>query len=156
MAAEQARDICDGNVIVIPTKSVTESISCMLVYDEDLDPSELEKEFIDAKNRVVSAQITYAVRDTNVDGMEILFGDILGIVDGKIKHVNKTTQDTAMEIFRSEINDDTSIVMLFYGNDTTEEQAQKLASDAEAEFGDVDFTVAYGGQPVYDYFISIE
>ena len=156
MAAEQAKHISDKNVIVIPTKSITQAITCMLVYDEDMSPEELEAEMNGAKDNAVSAQITYAVRDTTVDGLEIHEGDYLGIVEGKIKFAEKTVYDTAMSIIKGYANEETALVTVFYGSDTTEEDAEKLCEDAEAVLPDVEFSVLYGGQPVYNYFISIE
>ncbi|MBQ8525143.1 MAG: DAK2 domain-containing protein [Clostridia bacterium] len=156
MAAEQARDISKKNVIVIPTKSITQAVTCMLAYDEAMEPSELEEEMSSAKDNAVSAQITFAVRDTTVDGMEIHDGDILGIVEGKIKYVDKTVHDSALNIIKGYANDDTSLITLFYGSDTTEEEADALSEAAEELFPDVEFSVIYGGQPVYNYYISIE
>ena len=156
MAAEQAKEISKKNVIVIPTKSITQAVTCMLVYDEDMDIEQLESEMNKAKDNAVSAQITYAVRDTVVDGMEIHDGDILGIVEGKIKYVDKTVHESAMNIIKGSVNDDTALVTVFYGSDTTEEDADKLCEEAQNLYPDVEFSVLYGGQPVYNYFISIE
>lgn len=156
MAAEQAKKISKKNVIVIPTKSITQAVTCMLVYDEDMDIEQLESEMNKAKDNAVSAQITYAVRDTVVDSMEIHDGDILGIVEGKIKYVDKTVHESAMNIIKGSVNDDTALVTVFYGSDTTEEDADKLCEESQNLYPDVEFSVLYGGQPVYNYFISIE
>lgn len=156
MAAEQAKMISDKNVIVIPTKSITQAVTCMLAYDESFEPEELESEMNSAKDNAVSAQITFAVRDTTVDGMDIHDGDILGIVEGKIKFVDKTVHDSALNIIKGYSNDETALVTLFYGSDTTEEEADALCAAAEEILPDVEFSVLYGGQPVYNYFISIE
>ena len=156
MAAEQAKIISDKNVIVIPTKSITQAVTCMLTYEETMEPEELEEIMNSAKDNAVSAQITFAVRDTTVDGMEIHDGDILGIVEGKIKYVDKTVHESALNIIKGYVNDETALVTLFYGSDTTEEEADKLSTEAEELYPDVEFSVLYGGQPVYNYFISIE
>lgn len=156
MAAEQAREISDKNIIVIPTKTVTQAISCMLVYNEDMTPDDLSEAMNEAKDSAISAQITYAVRDTVIDDKEIVKGDILGIVEGKIRFVDKTAHDSVMNIIKANVTDDTCLVTLFYGCDVSEDEAQNLADEAEELYPDVDFSVSYGGQPVYDYFISIE
>jgi DAK2 domain fusion protein YloV len=156
MAAEQAREISDKNIIVIPTKSVTQAISCMFVYNEEMTPDSLSEAMNEAKDSAVSAQITYAVRDTVIDDKEIVKGDILGIVEGKIRFVDKTAHDSVMNIIKANVTDDTCLVSLFYGCDVSEDEAQSLADEAEELYPDVDFSVSYGGQPVYDYFISIE
>ena len=156
MAAQQAKDICDKNVIVIPTKSVTQAISCMLVFDEAQSADEIEGSMNEVMNSVVSAQITHAVRDTVVDGMEIKDGDILGMVDGRIKFVDKTVRDSALNIVKSSITDDTSLVTLFYGADTPEDDADALCDELEKMYPEVDFSMNFGGQPVYNYYISLE
>ncbi len=156
MAAQQAKDICDKNVIVIPTKSVTQAISCMLVFDESQSADDIESSMNDVMNSVVSAQITHAVRDTVVDGLEIKDGDILGMVDGKIKFVDKSVHDSAVNIVKSAINDDTSLVTLFYGADTPEDDADALCDELENMYPEVDFSMNFGGQPVYNYYISLE
>jgi dihydroxyacetone kinase-like predicted kinase len=156
MAAEQAREISDKNIIVIPTKSITQAISCMLVYSEEMTPEALTDAMNEAKDSAISAQITYAVRDTVIDDKEIVKGDILGIVEGKIRFVDKTAHDSVMNIIKANVTDDTCLVSLFYGCDVSEDEAQSLADEAEELYPDVDFSVSYGGQPVYDYFISIE
>lgn len=156
MASEQAKKISDKNVIVIPTKSITQAVTCMLAFDEEMEPSELEEAMNEAKDNAVSAQITFAVRDTTVDGMEIHDGDILGIVEGKIKYVDKTVHESALNIIKGCSDEDTALVTLFYGSDTTEEEAEKLCEEAQELLPDVEFSLLYGGQPVYNYFISIE
>ena len=156
MAAEQAKEISKKNVIVIPTKSITQAVTCMLVFDEDMEPDELEQEMNKAKDNAISAQITYAVRDTVIDDMEIHDGDILGIVEGKIKYVDSTVHKSALNIIKGSSNEDTALVTIFYGSDTTEEDADKLCAEAQELFPDIEFSVLYGGQPVYNYFISIE
>ena len=88
--------------------------------------------------------------------MEIHDGDILGIVEGKIKYVDSTVHKSALNIIKGSSNEDTALVTIFYGSDTTEEDADKLCAEAQELFPDIEFSVLYGGQPVYNYFISIE
>ena len=156
MAAEQAKEICDKTVVVIPTKSVTQAISCMLAFDESMGVEENANALEQIMNETISAQVTHAVRDTVVDGMEIKDGDILGMVEGKIKFADKTVHESVMNIVKYAINDDTSLVTLFYGADTPENEADELCGELEKMYPDVDFSMNYGGQPVYNYYISLE
>ncbi len=156
MAAQQARDICDCNVIVIPTRSITQAISCMLVYDEDMEPAELEQEMNSAMGNALSAQVTYAVRDTVVDDKPIESGDILGLVEGKIKFVEKDVVTCMLSIMASSIGEDTEYVTVFYGSNVTEQSADSLCGILEELYPEVEFSFNYGGQPVYDYILSVE
>lgn len=156
MAAQQAKDICEGNVIVIPTTSITQAISCMLCYDEDMSPDDLEKEMNDNMKNAVSAQVTYAVRDTVVDDKQIHSGDILGIVEGKIKFVDKNETQCVLNIMNQHITEDSEYVLVFYGADVNESDADALCEQLEQLYPEVDFSFNYGGQPVYSYILSVE
>lgn len=156
MAAQQAKDICDCNVIVIPTRSITQAISCMMTYDEDMSPEELEETMTDAMTTAVSAQVTYAVRDTVVDDKAIESGDILGLVEGKIRIVEKDVETCVLNIIASCADEDTELVTVFYGENVSEDEADKLSDKLEELYPDVDFSFCSGGQPVYDYILSIE
>lgn len=156
MAAQQAKDICDCNVIVIPTRSITQAISCMMTYDEDMTPEELEETMTDAMTTAISAQVTYAVRDTVVDDKVIESGDILGLVEGKIKIVEKDVESCVLNIIASCADEDTELITVFYGENVTEDAADELNDKLEELYPDVDFSFSCGGQPVYDYILSIE
>ena len=119
-------------------------------------PESLEEEMSDAMTTAVSAQVTYAVRDTVVDDKEIKSGDILGIVEGKIKVVEKDDVTCVLSILTGLINDETEYVTMFYGCDVHEAEADRLSEIIEELYPDVEFTVAYGGQPVYSYILSVE
>lgn len=156
MAAQQAKDICDCNVIVIPTRSITQAISCMMTYDEDMTPQELEETMTEAMTTAISAQVTYAVRDTVVDDKVIESGDILGLVEGKIKIVEKDVETCVLNIIASCADEDTELVTVFYGENVSEDEADKLNDKLEELYPEVDFSFCSGGQPVYDYILSIE
>ena len=156
MAAQQAKDICESNVIVIPTTSITQAISCMLCYNEDMTPKELESEMNGNMKNAVSAQITYAVRDTVVDDRQISSGDILGIVEGKIKFVEKNETECVLNIMKQHITEYSEYVLVFYGSDVEESDADALCEQLEELYPEVDFSFNYGGQPVYSYILSVE
>ena len=156
MAAQQAKDICDKNVIVIPTTSITQAISCMLCYSEDMTPDQLESEMNENMKNAVSAQITYAVRDTVIDERTISSGDILGIVEGKIKYIDKTEKECLFNILSGYVDEDTEYVMVFYGCDAEESEVKKIHQELEDMYPEIDFSFNYGGQPVYSYILSVE
>jgi len=156
MAAQQAKDICDANVVVIPTTSITQAISCLLCFDECLSVEQLEQEMLSNMKNGVSAQITYAVRDTVIDDRAITNGDILGIVEGKIKYIEKTDKDCLFAILDGYVDDDTDIVTVFYGAEVSEDEADEIQEQLEDKYPDTDFSFNYGGQPVYSYILSVE
>lgn len=156
MAAEQAKNLSEANVIVIPTTSVTQAMSCMLAFDEELSPEENAEAFSEVMEGVKSAQITNAVRDTSVDDIEIKEGDYLAIVDGKIKASDKSVPDAVKSAVKSMTDDDTGVITLFYGADISEQDAERIKDELSDEYDECDVFMHFGGQPVYHYLISAE
>ena len=105
---------------------------------------------------IKSGQVTYAVRDTNMDGKDIKQGDFMGLTDKTIVAVEKNVDDAATALIDSMIDDDAELVSLYYGADVDEDGANKLADKLADKYEDVEFEVQFGGQPVYSYFISVE
>ena len=105
---------------------------------------------------IKSGQVTYAVRDTNMDGKDIKQGDFMGLTDKTIVSVAGTVNDAALELIDSMIDEDSELVSLYYGEELSEEEAEKLADDIMEKHEDVEVEIQYGGQPVYSYFISVE
>ena len=105
---------------------------------------------------IKSGQVTYAVRDTNMDGKYIKKGDFMGLTDKTIVSVGKDAKEAAKKLIESLVSDDSELVSLYYGADATEEEAELIADEIVAEYNDIDVEVQYGGQPVYSYFISVE
>ena len=157
LAAEQAKQLTeDKNIIVIPSKNIPQGIAAMINYVAGKTIEENEKTMSEEMLNIKSGQVTYAVRDTVMDGKEIKQGDFMGLTDKTIVSVGKNVEDAAKELIESMIDDDSELVSLYYGADTTEEQAEALA-DAIIEMNeDVEVEVQFGGQPVYSYFISVE
>ncbi|MBO5743349.1 MAG: DAK2 domain-containing protein [Clostridia bacterium] len=156
MTAQQASDIFDSNIIVIPTTSVTQALSSMLVFDEDLSPDENAEAFGEAVSASKSAQITHAVRDTVVDDIEIKEGEYLVIVDGKIKASDKELSQAVCDACDNMVDDDSSVVTIFYGEDVSKEDAEAIKEDLEEKYDECDVYLHSGGQPVYHYLISVE
>ncbi|MDY3304122.1 MAG: DAK2 domain-containing protein [Clostridia bacterium] len=156
MAAQQAERLCGDNTCVIPTSSVNQSMACMICFDETLSPDENKAAFEEALAGVKSIQITHAVRDTSVDGTVIKEGDYLGILDGKIEASDSDIDSSVMSCLNAAIDDDSSVITVFYGNDIDEKTAADLKAKLENTYSDCDVFMHFGGQPVYDYLISVE
>lgn len=156
MAAQQAEKLCGDNACVIPTSSVNQSMACMICFDETLSPEDNKAAFEEALEGVKSIQITHAVRDTSVDGTAIKEGDYLGILDGKIKSSDSDIDSSVMTCLNAAIDEDSSVITVFYGNEIDEKAADSLKAKLENTYSDCDVFMHFGGQPVYDYLISVE
>ena len=156
LAAEQANDLTNKNLIVIPTRSIPEGISASIAFNPDGSVEENTEAMKDAIKGVKSGMVTYAVRDTHVDGFDLSVGEIIGLDDKAIlskgKHVSQTTEDLIERL----ITDDVMNITLFYGEDIREEEANALAEKLASKYPDCEVTAAFGGQPVYYYLVSLE
>ena len=156
MSAQQANDITDKNLIVIPTRSIPEGISAVLAFDGNSTIEENQENMNEVISSVRSGSVTYAVRTTNVDGLDVTVGDIMGLDEHSVLTTGKDVSDTTIELLDKLISEDSSNVTLFYGEGVTEEDAENLLAKVEEKFPSVDVSVVFGGQPVYYYIISVE
>lgn len=156
MSAEQANDITDKNLIVIPTKSIPDGVSAALAFDATCSIDENRENMLEAVNNVRSGSVTYAVRTTNVDGLDVTVGDIMGLDEHSVLTTGKEVCDTTVELIAKIIGEDSSNVTLFYGEGVTEDDTACLLAKLEERFPSVDVSFVYGGQPVYYYIISVE
>lgn len=156
LSAEQARDISDREIIVIPSKSVPQGIAAMLAFNEEATKEENKENMIEALESVTDASVTYAVRDITIGGKEIHKDDIIGIASKDIISSGKTIFDVVTETVEKLMNDDISLVTLFYGEDIKEEDAEKVRETLEEKYPDIDIDVIEGDQPIYYYIISLE
>ena len=157
LAAEQAKQLTENkNLIVIPSKNIPQGISAMINYVANKSVDENEKNMSTEMLNIKSGQVTYAVRDTNMDGKDIKQGDFMGLTDKTIVAVEKNVDDAATALIDSMIDDDAELVSLYYGADVDEDGANKLADKLADKYEHVEFEVQFGGQPVYSYFISVE
>ncbi len=157
LAANQAADIEeDKNIIVIPTKSVPQGISAMIGFVAEDTPENNKESMIEAMSEVKSGQVTYAVRDTSVDGFSIKNGDIMGIDDEGIKAVGDDIENVTLNLLEEMTDEDSGLISIYYGSDVTEENADKLKKKVEESYPDLDIEVNYGGQPIYYYIVSVE
>ncbi len=156
MSAQQANDITDKNIIVIPTKSIPEGISAALAFDANCSIEENKQNMLDLITNVHSGSVTYAVRTTNVDGIDVKVGDIMGLNDKAVLTTGHDVGDTTVDLVSKIITPEASNLTLFYGEGVTEEDTTILQSKLEKRFPDVDISVVFGGQPVYYYIVSVE
>lgn len=156
MSAEQANDITDKNLIIIPTRSIPEGVSAILAFDPNTSVEENKSNMLDAMANVRSGSITYAVRTTNVDGIDVKVGDIMGLDEHTVLTTGKDIIDTTVDLVDKLVKSDSSNITLFYGEGVTEEDSSNLQSKLEEKYPDIDISVVFGGQPVYYYIVSIE
>lgn len=157
LAANQAKDLTeDKNIIVIPTKTVPQGITAIINFVHDKSIAENESRMLSEIKKVKSGQVTYAVRDTNIDGKDIKQGNIMGLNDKTIISVGTDIIDTTFELIAGLVDDDSELISIYYGEEVTEEQAEVLADKVTSEYSHIDVEVHYGGQPIYYYVLSVE
>ena len=156
LTAEKAAEVSDKNVIVIPTKTIPQGISAMINFDFDLDLEDAIETLNDAIKAVKSGSITYAVRDTTVSGKKINQGDYMGILESEIVSSSEDIYETVLETLKKGVDEDSSIITLYAGQDVTEVQMEELIEKLENEFDDITIEGLMGNQQVYYYLISIE
>ncbi|MGN8885805.1 DAK2 domain-containing protein [Blautia sp. HCP28S3_G10] len=157
LAANQARDLTeDKNIIVVPTKTVPQGITAMISFVPEKTPEENEQEMLEAISKVRTGQITYAVRDTRIDDKEIHEGDIMGIGDNGILAVGSSKEDVAKRTVDAMMSDEAEVISIYYGADTSEEDAETLASTLEEAYPDCEVEINKGDQPIYYYILSVE
>ena len=157
LAAEQARDLTeDKEVIVIPSTNIPQGIAAMINFMPGQPVDENTAQMTEEMKNVKSGQVTYAVRDTQMDGKDIKQGDYMGIADKKIVAVEKGLQEVTLELVMGMLDDESELVSLYYGADVTEKDAEAVADLILKDHDDLEVEVQYGGQPVYSYFVSVE
>lgn len=156
LAAEQVDSLTEKGVFVVPTTNIPQGISAMMAFDESLSPEDNLSAMMDFANSVSCGQVTFAARDTVLDGVEIKEGDCLGI-DGKdIVSVTASPESAATELVSKLVSDDSAVISIYYGEDVSKETADTLLDELSENFPDLDVSLYYGGQPVYCYIISVE
>ncbi|MCI5869385.1 MAG: DAK2 domain-containing protein [Dorea sp.] len=157
LAANQAKALVeDKEIIVIPTKTVPQGITAIINFMPDADAKENEEAMLEEIKNVKTGQVTYAVRDTHIDDKEIHEGDIMGIGDKGILSVGKNIEETTKEMLSQLIDDESELISLYYGEEVTEEDAEKFTGEIEALYPDIDVDTHFGGQPIYYYVLAVE
>lgn len=157
MAANQAATLVeDKEIIVLPTKTIPQGIVAMVNYIPDYSPEENKETMLAEIRNVKTGQVTYAVRDTEIDGKTIKQDDYMGIGDSSILSVGQDLKATTLEMVDAMVDEDSAIVSIYYGTDATEEAAEELGAVIEEKYPDVEVEINAGGQPIYYYVISVE
>lgn len=156
MAANQAKELSDKNIIVIPTKNIPQAVSALVGFNPEATAEENEANMIESLSYVKSGQVTFAVRDTVMNGIEIREGNIIGIAEKELIAAGDEVDEVTKKLVEKLVDEDSAIMTLFYGEDVTEEQAEELRGELEEKFEDIDVELYYGGQPLYYYLISVE
>lgn len=156
MAAEQAAQLADEHVAVIPAKSIPQGISALLAFNPDETLEFNQKAMEEAGKQVKTGQVTYAVRDTEIDGISIEKGHFMGLGDGKIVASHEHKQETAKSLLREIISDDDEIVTILFGEDITENEAAEIAAFIEEHYDEIEVELHHGKQPIYSYIFSVE
>ncbi|KRL93074.1 dihydroxyacetone kinase-like protein [Levilactobacillus hammesii DSM 16381] len=156
LAAEQAAKVADIPAVIVHSTTVSQGMTAMLGYNPDAELDENQEAMEENLAAVKSGQVTHAIRDTELDGFDIKEGNFMGIVDGTIKVTDADLLKTAVATVKAMLDDDSEIVTIIYGTDTTEEVADQLQSAVEDLDDDLETEVHNGGQPVYPFLISVE
>ncbi len=156
LAAEQSVSMVDCEVRIIPTTTLPQGISALIAFDASADADENTDSMKEAAGLVETGLVTYAVRDSETNGIAIKEGDIIALSDKNIVAAEKSAEDAALAVCGHICNDETSVITIYYGSDIEEETAEELCDKLTEEYPDCDVSVQYGGQPVYYYIISAE
>lgn len=156
MAANQAKELSEKNIIVIPTKNTPQGFTALVNFNGDATVQENEEALMESLTMVKSGQVTFAVRDTVMNDVEVKEGNIIGIAESKLMDAGEGVNEITTSLIEKLVDEDSAIVTLFYGEDVTEEEANNLRDELEEKFEDIDIELYYGGQPLYYYLISVE
>jgi len=157
LAANQARDLTkDKKIVVIPTKTVPQGITAVISFSSDEDTAANEAAMTEAIQAVRTGQVTYAVRDTKIGDKEIHEGDIMGIGDEGILAVGTDISDTAKDLLANLVTEESELISIYYGEDISEEEAERFVTSVEETYPDLDVDAHCGGQPIYYYVMSVE
>lgn len=156
MAATQASEISEKDVRVIPTKSIPQGITCITMFNAEQEVDENEAALMEALELVKTGSVTYAVRDTEMDGIEIKEGNMLGLVEGKINKVGNDYFEVAEEVLESMVDEDSELITIFYGKDVDESKIEEFTEKLEEKYEDCDVQFYKGDQPLYYFIMAVE
>lgn len=156
MAANQATEVSDVNAIVVETRTVQQGLSAMLAFNPDVSIEENKEMMTEELQYVTSGQITFAIRDTEINGLEINKDDFMGLIDGEIKFSNPDLESTCLDTIKEMITEDSEIITLLYGENSSEELVESLVEQLEELYPEIEVETHEGGQPVYPLLISVE
>ena len=154
-AAKQSMHLTDKELAVIETKSIPEAISSLLVFNDQAELSDLKEAMEGETDYVKTAEITTAVKDSQLKGFKIKEGDIIGLLDGEIEVHGENYEEVVLKLFEKKL-DDEDLITIYYGEDVTEEEAEDLKNQLKEKFNLDEIEIYNGGQPLYPYIISLE
>ena len=155
-AANQAAELSSKDVRVIPTKNVAMGIAAAIAFQNEAEPDDNMQRMIGAAQHVKTAMVTYAIRDSEYNGIEIKQGDIIGLHNGQIEFSGHSIHDVVLEMMKEIITDEDELITVYYGADVKEQDAKQIAEEIEKQYEDCDVEYHNGGQPLYYYLISVE
>ena len=156
MAANQAKDLSEKNVYVIPTTTMPQAITCLAEFDYDGEAQANIENLAEAIKNVKTGSVTYAVRDTEIDGNNIKENDILGLIEGKIKKIGNNVYEVCEDIIDSMIDDNSELISVYYGKDCDNVEVEKLVKKLEKKYSTKDVQCSFGEQPLYYFIVSVE
>lgn len=156
MAAKQAAEITEKNAIVIETTTIPQGITCITSFNPNAELEENKEQLMNAISTVKTGSVTYAVRDTEMDGIEIKEGNMLGLLEGKIKEVGMNKFEVCEKILQQMVDEDSELITILYGKDVEENDIKPFIEKLEDEYEDLDIQCYSGNQPLYYFFVSVE
>lgn len=156
MAADQAAEVSDRDVVVVPTRTISQGLTAMLAFNDQVDLASNKESMTAELAYVKSGQITNAIRDTEIDGVEIKTDDFMGIVDGKIVLSQPGRKEAVLATLRKMIDEDSEIITLIYGEGTELAECEEISATIAEEYSDIEVEIQEGNQPVYSYLMSVE
>ncbi len=156
LAAEQVDALTEKTVKVVPTVNIPEGICSIMAFDESFSPEDNMAAMDELRSTVKCGQVTFAARDTVLDGVDIKLGDCLAVYGKDIKAVTSTPEDAVLKLCEDMVDDMSGVITLYYGEDTSDATAEALGAQLEEKYPMLDVSVVRGGQPVYFYIISVE
>ncbi len=156
MAANQAAEISDKDIRVVPTTTIPQGIVCATMFNLDSEVDENLSNLKDTIQEVKTGSVTYAVRDTEIDGIDIKEGNMLGLVEGKIKEVGEDKKRVAIKVLENMIDDDCELITIYYGEEVSAEEANEFELELKDKYEDLDIQFYNGNQPLYYFLMSVE
>ena len=156
MAASQAAEISEKNIIVIPSKTIPQGITALTMFNGEAEAEENENTMIEAMSKVTTGSVTYAVRDTEMDGKEIKEGNILGLIEGKISEVGTDIFEVCEKLLENTVAEDSELITILYGKECNEEEVNTFVKKMEKKYSDLDVQTYNGDQPLYYFILSVE
>ena len=156
MAANQAAEICDKDIRVVPTTTIPQGIACATMFNFDIDADENFNNLKNAIEGVRTGSVTYAVRDTEIDGINIKEGNMLGLLEGKIKEVGEDKRIVAGKVLDDMVDDECELITVYYGEEVSDEEANEFGLELQDKYKNIDIQVYKGNQPLYYFLMSVE